>query len=252
MWRVVAQRYSKLVSVPARHRQLAAWPALAWFAVRHGMGSNIGYLSRSDPARRVAGGRAHLHALTTGAYEPSTAYLVDSELLWPIAVAAMRAGDVAVEADGLRLILPGARSSWPASLPVPKASVPERISFGAEGNGAGLLIDGWWWSEWWGTWSADENALIALPVPANERVRVTLRWQSIVRRDRPQRLRVRMGDATFHVEFPATRDVVEHSFNVRTASPLLEVELDIAERLRDPSQPHLGVALIEAIVSPVR
>lgn len=251
IWTHIPSHYRDLVSVPASHRQ-TDWPTLAWYAARNKMGANIGYLSRTVPAARLAGRRRHMDAVTSGKYDRSTVYYFPSKVLWTFSQQVMAPDDVALTADGFHLILPGARAWWRErdSEPPPEqdALLGEEIRFTSEGHGPGLLLDGWSWPEAWGTWSADKQATLVLPVPANEAVRITFAWRSIMNRARPQHVRVHLGDAVFPVEFPRTRSVIHSTFEVTSPSRALDVRLEIAEQLTILGKRPVGIGLVSAKV----
>jgi hypothetical protein len=245
IWSVIALHYRRLVSVPAYHRQ-SDWPTLAWFAARHGMGCNIGYLSRSDPATRSAGGRVHLDAVASGAYDPGTVYYFPSSMLWEVARATAGPYDLALVADGLHLLVPYGRlwTAAPADTsPIKVPALGEWIAFSG-GDSAGLLVDNWSWPEAWGTWSTARVETMVLPVPPNERVRVTFRWLSGAPKNAV--LRVHLDDQTFEMRFPRRVFERRDSFEITTRSRLLDVRFELSDLTIKPNQRPTAIGLIAA------
>lgn len=249
VWTTVATRYQRLVSVPAKHRQ-GDWPTFAWFAARHGLGSNIGYVSRNNPDTRIAGTRAHLEAIATGKLDAGTVYHFRSDLVFTVAQQALGPEDAAVIADGERLILPGGKRWVTNTLAAPQAAVPrlgETIPFNDE-NAYGLLVDGWSWTEFWGTWSLGPRSWLILPVPADERIRVTFRWRPINKRNEAQSLRVTIGGQRFTTAFSLSKKDRTHSLEVTTTSRLLDVQIEPAFHVTTPNERTRAIGLVSARV----
>jgi hypothetical protein len=260
IWPVIAQHYRRIVSVPAHHRQ-ADWPTFALFAAQHGLGSNIGYLSRSDPAAREAGERAHLQAVATGSYDPDTVYYFPSAILWTVARSTLGPDDLALTADGFHLVVPGGRR-WFSDRTGRTGSVASGagtaetsdvpglgtwLSFN-EPDTVGLFLDGWSWPEPWGTWSSSRQATLVLPVPPHERVRVTFRWRSGAPRGRAPTLRLHLGDRVFELPFPNQVRPRSDGFELITTSRLLEVQFELSQLAQHPNIRPTGVGLIAARV----
>ncbi|TMQ24257.1 MAG: hypothetical protein E6J90_08470 [Deltaproteobacteria bacterium] len=246
VWTVLGEHYARIVSVPTHNRQ-PDWPLFAWFAARHRMGTNIGYLSRVDPVAEAAVARAHIHAIGTGTYDPDTVYYVPGAEVWNIARATMGPEDVALIADGFRLIVPGGRR-WMAQPPLPPLAplwTDQWLTFNQPDH-TGLLFSGWSWWESWGTWSIGPRSRITLPAPANQRVRVSFRWFSPFSR---RRARVQIAGQRFDVAFPIRDQEVSSSFEVDATTPLLDVEIDVAGVVvRPDNQRTVGIGLVAARV----
>lgn len=248
IWTTIAQRYHDIAAVPGRYRA-PDWPTLAWYAARHRLGCNVTYVSRTNREVRLAGARAHLHAILSGSYEPGTVYYVPSTALWNVARRAMGPDDLAIVADGFQLIIPGGRALAPdPGLPPPPETplLGEWITFGDEDT-YGLLLDGWSWHEAWGTWSLGPESWLVLPAPAHERVRVTFKWISGVRK-RAQRLRVHLGDEVFDVTLARSANEQRHALEVTTTGRALDVRVEIPERIIRPNMREIGVGLVAARV----
>lgn len=252
MWSTVAQHYQRLLSVPSKYWQ-ADWPTIAWFAARHRLGCNVAYVSRTDQRLRIARARVYVDAVATGRFDRDAAYYFPSAALWSVARETMDPGDLAVVADGMHLILPGGRA-WVAVPAIPQAITPvgEWISF-ADPDSDGLLLDGWWPREAWGTWSTVGESWLALPVPRSERIRVTFRWISALPAMSAPPLRVHMAGQAFTARLPPPGVQRERSFELTTtASPLLDVRFEIDEHSeRGPNERALGLGLIAARVERV-
>jgi hypothetical protein len=242
IWNVIADHYARIASVPTHNRQ-TDWPTFAWFAARHGMGTNIGYLSRVDPRAEADAARAHVRAVGTGTYDPDTVYYLPSPQVWNVARSTMGPQDLAVIADGFHLIVPGGRR-WmtpPATLPAMEPLWTDRwLTFDRLDN-TGYLFSGWSWWESWGTWSVGPRSRIALPVPPGQRVRVSFRWFSPTS---GRHARVQIEGQDFEVTFPTLNQEVRSSFEVQTTSSLLDVQIEVARVVVRPNnQRTVGVGL---------
>jgi hypothetical protein len=247
IWNQIGAHYARIVSVPAKNRQ-PDWPTFAWFAAQHSMGTNIGYMSRIDPEAQAAANRRYIDAIATGAFDPRTAYYVPSPEVWDVARSTMGPQDLAVVADGYRLILPGARR-WAAAPPAAPSTPPawshDWRLFNAPDH-TGLLFSGWSWWESWGTWSIAPHATLVLPVPPNQDVRISFRWFCTPLQDR---IRLRLGSQAFDVRFPGPDQEILSSFDIRTTSALLAVELDLPSAIVRPNnQRTVGIGLVGARV----
>ncbi|HEX8115167.1 MAG TPA: DUF6311 domain-containing protein [Kofleriaceae bacterium] len=230
IWAVIAQHYRSIISVPAYHRQ-ADWPTFAWFAARNRLGSDIAYSSRNNPAVRQAGTRAHLDAVASGHYDPQTVYYFPSSDLWTVARGTMGPQDLAVVADGYHLVLPGGRAWVAAAPPAAPPGVPRLgtwIPF-SPSDATGLLVDGWSWPEKWGTWSIEPLPSLVLPVPPNERVRVSFQWQVAGLPQQARTMCVFLDDEMFPVRFLRRYFRQKNSFEVTTRGPLLTVRLGFTD-----------------------
>ncbi|HEX8106483.1 MAG TPA: hypothetical protein VF516_02095, partial [Kofleriaceae bacterium] len=103
------------------------------------------------------------------------------------------------------------------------------------------------WGEAWGTWSADRDPELALPVPAGERVQVTFRWLATAPRGVAQSARVYLDDQPFDAAIATDGHDHEASFEVTTRRPWLAVRLDIAHPVEAGGR-LLGVGLEAARV----
>ena len=247
IWPVIAQHDRNLVSVPSKNRQVD-WPTFAWFAARHRLGTDIGYLARANPAVGEAGERAHLDAVRTGHYDPHTVYYFPDAVLWDVARETMGPRDLAVVADGYDLILPGG-TAW-TTRPQPPAApgVPElgrSIRFNTTGT-AGLLIDGWSWTESWGTWGTSKDAELVLPVPPHEPVDVMITWIS----GRRGMVTIRVDGRSHAVWVP--REGVTHTdtFRLTPTDPLVDVHLSVPWLPIRPNVREVSVGIVSARIEP--
>lgn len=246
IWKVIGDHYARIVSVPPKNRQ-PDWWVFAWFAARHGMGTDLAYLSRTDPVAQAEAEHRYVQALATGKLDPDTVYYLPGPTIWDVARSTMGPEDLAVIADGFHLIMPGGRR-W-ASPPPPPGAQPawtdQWIPFNKP-ESSEFLFSGWSWWESWGTWSVGQRSTMVLPVPANQRVRVTFRWSSLI----PEGgTRLRLGSEVFDVKFPLSHRETRRSFEVQTTSPLLHVAIETPGMTVVPSnQRALAIGMIAARV----
>jgi hypothetical protein len=247
-WSVIAQHYREIVSVPSTTHQ-DGWPTISWFAAEHRLGTNVVYVSRYDWPRVAAATRRRSVGWRTGKYDANTAYIFPSEAVWELARHTIGPDDLAVVADGFHLILPGGRkwSSGSSDPPQPR-DVPligQWISF-VDDASTGLMLEGWSWHEWWGTWTDGEHSWLVLPVPANERVRVTFRWTARAPRNMQQAVRVQLGESMFDVTFN-DKEEREDTFEVFSPTSLLDVRLRVASPLPRRHVRNYGVKELRSI-----
>ena len=110
LWERAAESgYTRLRAIPEQVGFGSDWKDPGYFAVTHGLDTDIAYLARIDPERlQMLRTRAE-HVLATGAFEPRTIYLLDvySALR---AVAHLGPDDLLVTVDGRNVLLPGGRA----------------------------------------------------------------------------------------------------------------------------------------------
>jgi hypothetical protein len=243
IWPEIAQHYTTLVSVPAKYWQ-GDWETITWFAARNGLGTNVAYVSRSDARRREQAGRARIDAVAGGHFDAHTVYYFPTSVLWDVARRTMAPQDLAVVADGLHLVLPGARAwSQRPPPPAPSEHLGDWISF-ADADHDGLLIDGWWPIEKWGTWSVAGDSWLVLPVPPHTRVRITMRY-SASPRAAGETAHIRSPHDVFELRLPRSGVERRYSFETTTDGPLLtvHVETPVPRRLA-PNERVLGIGLV--------
>lgn len=247
IWNVLAAHYARIVSVPPRNRQIG-WPMFAWFAARHHMGTNIGYLSRIDPKVQAAAVQGYIQSVATGVFDPETVYYLPSPALWGVARSTMGPQDLAIVADGFQLIVPGGRrwTAAPSSSPPTEPVWNDQWLLFNHPDTAGVLFSGWSWGESWGTWSLGRRARVVLPVPPHQRIRVSFRWFSP---SNGRRARLQLGTQAAEVTFPVRDQEVRSSFEVETTSSLLDVQIEIPEVVVRPNnQRTVGIGIVAARV----
>ncbi len=97
--RAAAAGYDRLRAIPIEGGFGSDWRAPGYYAVTHGMDTDIAYLGRVDPAARAALAASKAALLETGAFEPRTLYLLEV----PAALATMahlEPGDLLATIDG--------------------------------------------------------------------------------------------------------------------------------------------------------
>ena len=97
--RTAAAGYDRLRAIPNETGFGSDFLAPGYYAVTHGMDTDIAYLGRLDPAAEAALAATKAGQLDTGAFEPRTLYLLDV----PAALAVMAhlaPGDLLATIDG--------------------------------------------------------------------------------------------------------------------------------------------------------
>jgi hypothetical protein len=247
IWSQIAAHYTRIVSVPVQNRQ-RDWPTFAWFAAQHHMATDIGYMSRIDPLAQAEANRRYIAAVATGTFDPDTAYYVPSSEVWDVGRSTMGPQDLAIVADGYHLILPGARrwTTAPPAAPLGEPAWTDRWLLFNSPDHTGLLFFGWSWWESWGTWSIGPQARLVLPVPPNQRVRISFRWFSGAPRTR---MRLLLDARAFDVRFPTANQEVRSSFEIQTTTALLDVRIEIPSVVVRPNnQRSFGIGLVGARV----
>jgi hypothetical protein len=248
VWSVIAQHYQQIVSVPSSAHQ-TGWPTIAWFAAKHGLGTNVVYVSRYDWPRVAAATQQRSVGWRTGSFETGSVYMFPSESVWNLARQTLRPTDLAIVADGFNLILPNGRRWYSIKAePAPPKDVPllgDWISF-ADVGAAGLMLEGWSWQEWWGTWTDGAHAWLVLPVPANERVRVTFRWSARAPRNVQQLVRLELGGSTFDVTFRDGEER-EDTFEAISSTGILDVRIHVTSPLPRRHVRNYGVKELRSI-----
>jgi hypothetical protein len=93
---------------------------------------------------------------------------------------------------------------------------------------------------------------MTLPVPPNERVRVTFKWMTHAPLGTVQPVRVRLDDRTFDVRLPRPDIAREQTFEVMTTKRLLDIHFEVPPiKPHTPNERDFGIALIAARVQRV-
>jgi hypothetical protein len=110
----------------------------------------------------------------------------------------------------------------------------------------GLLIDGWWPMEAWGTWSVAGDSWLVLPVPPRTRVRISLRYSASATAA-GKTARVRAGSERYELPLPRTGVERRHWFEATSEGPLLALHIETPMPSDVPPNARaLGIGLVAA------
>jgi hypothetical protein len=122
------------------------------------------------------------------------------------------------------------------------------ISFADKAPGRAFLHRGWSWGEAWGTWSAEPDTLLALPVPPGERLEIAFRWLSTAPPGSDQGARGSLDDQPIYVHFPAPDKEQEDKYEITSKKGWVILRLAIDHPVQASDGRTLGVGLISARV----
>ena len=175
-WITAGHRYKNIVT----DDYYGVWEDFGVFASENHMATSITHLARSDKNKA-----SHFfHEINRQLYEtkldPSNLYILRD---WKNAVdkasyARIKFNpkeDLLARIDGFNVLAPGWKtcSTCPQINPdleltqlAPKTKINQLIEFNKSGNGrAQFILNGWGYTEDWGTWAIEPSASIVLPIP---------------------------------------------------------------------------------------
>ena len=175
-WIAAGQRYKNVVT----DNYYGVWEDFGVFASQNRMATSITHLARSDENKASE----FFHAINKQLYEtnldPNNLYILRD---WKSAVdkasyARVKFNpkeDLLAYIDGFTVLAPGWKtcSTCPQinrdlelTQLAPKININQLIEFTKAGNGrAQFILNGWGYTEDWGTWAIEPSALIVLPIP---------------------------------------------------------------------------------------
>ena len=107
LWeRAAAAGYDRIRSIPVDEGYGSDWKAFGYFAVTHGMDTDIAYLGRVDSEALGALRTREQEVLASGAFEPRTIYVLDVRASL-LASGHAGPGDLITVVDGRIVFLPG-------------------------------------------------------------------------------------------------------------------------------------------------
>jgi hypothetical protein len=178
-WEAAADRYTVVRRLPARVSG-EGWERIAWYAARHGMGTDAVKLARVDWRSLSGSERLHRERLLLGRPDPNALYVLSDEYAHLARAGLSNPADVLVRADGYNVLAP----SWGRALPLgalvlePSASrfqLPFSTDFASEDGGRLLLGDGWHTNEKGPVRAGEDEATLFVPTGApSQGVQVTL------------------------------------------------------------------------------
>ncbi len=182
-WNEAASRYKRVRLLPTR--VLApGWEAIAFYAQRHGMGTDAVQLARVNWKIFNRLRTAQRIGLLRGRPEEDTLYIVD-ERFADLAIQAARPGDAVFALDGYRIFAPG----WGAAVPLgavdlravpPQPGSIRSLPFSSglhEDAAARLLLGEGWRQNADGVSIADSTA--TLFVPRGDATELALDWRAV-------------------------------------------------------------------------
>ena len=173
-WGDAAGRYQKVIRVPGKNIA-NQWEVFADYAAKNRQATNFTFLSRVDQKKLDDSNRLLLASISSGTLEKDTLYIFESWKLNPLDIQFNSSSDLLGQADGYIFLAPQWRlrarekEYWDVKILknlAPEVSIGEVIDFSRNGLGRDLfLLDGWGYSEDWGTWSDGSSATMRLPMP---------------------------------------------------------------------------------------
>jgi hypothetical protein len=177
-WVDAASQYKKVIRVPAQNIA-NRWEVFADYAAKNKQATNFAFLSRVDQEKLDDFNRLILSRMASGSVDKDSLYIFENWKLNPIHIKFNSSSDLLGYVDGYVFLAPEwqLKSSEKEYGDVkildnlaPKVNVGEVIDFSKKGNGREMfLLDGWGYSEDWGTWSDGSLASMRLPIPAGRK-----------------------------------------------------------------------------------
>jgi len=173
-WDDASSQYKKVVRVPAKNIS-NQWEVFADYAAKNKKATNFAFLSRVDQEKLDNSNKQLLRVIASGSFDKDSLYIFENWKLNPMDIQFNASNDLLGYADGYVFLAPQWRlkSGQKDYIDVkvldnlaPKVAAGELIDFSKKGNGRDLfLLDGWGYSEDWGTWSEGSVAIMRLPIP---------------------------------------------------------------------------------------
>jgi hypothetical protein len=187
-WENAASHYRNIVIAPPPNPTALSmhltdmhenWWLFALFAAKHHMGSNSVAMSRVDNEALAKSILQFDKKMKSGNWDPMTLYILDDWRLHPnlSPIQFNPSTDLLARIDDFNVLAPGWKncaSCKPFSnfteleTLTPLTYLNQVISFGnSSGSRKNYLLEGWAFSEGWGTWSNGRLAKLVLPLPKN-------------------------------------------------------------------------------------
>lgn len=175
-WEEAAVRYQKVRYIPPGNLT-PEWMNLGYFAGTQGLATDAVYLARIG-SEAVANARSKAQdILKNDNFDHDTLYILDDNSFRQAVISVDKNSSLLAKIDGFNVVAPGwqscedctpIESTITLSDLVPTLNLNERVLFNNQGNGVNYLVDGWFVSEDWGTWSSGSSANILFPIPPRQ------------------------------------------------------------------------------------
>jgi hypothetical protein len=156
------------------------WEDFGIYASTSGMATNITHLARTDASKQSAFNQKIAHELYSGPLNLSTLYILgewknapDKESYNSIRYNPQT--DLLASINGFNVLAPGWKNcknclqidkSMELKQLAPSLKIGEIIQFTKAGNGRSkFMLNGWGYTEDWGTWAIEPTAKVVLPMP---------------------------------------------------------------------------------------
>ena len=175
-WEEAAVRYQKVRYISPGNLT-PEWMNLGYFAGTQGLATDAVYLARIG-SEAVANARSKAQdILKNDNFDHDTLYILDDNSFRQAVISVDKNSSLLAKIDGFNVVAPGwqscedctpIESTITLSDLIPTPNINERILFNNQGNGVNYLVDGWFVSEDWGTWSSGSSANILFPIPPRQ------------------------------------------------------------------------------------
>ncbi len=171
-WAEAARFYKKLRVLPFGN-QREHWAALGYYALRHGLSTDVVYLARVDLRAQEELQRKGRETIELARFDRDTLYVLQDATVAQVAPRIDAAADLLTKVDGLWVVAPGwiaegrIREVDAAPVSAQDPLSPDRVvSFAKDELGILHLGSGWSVPEEWGVWSIARDVTLRLPVDA--------------------------------------------------------------------------------------
>jgi hypothetical protein len=166
------------------------WEDFGIFASRHKMATNMTYMARVDGAKEIDFLQSIGDQLYKGPLNPQSLYILRD---WKNAPDKANYNflqynpdiDLLANVDGFNILAPGWKNCQSCqqierglelSQLVPTLTIRQEVEFSKAGNGrAKFMLNGWGYTEDWGTWAVLPAASVVLPMPKGEPTRLIIK-----------------------------------------------------------------------------
>ncbi|MCE7530521.1 hypothetical protein [Polynucleobacter sp. IMCC 29146] len=171
-WVMAGMRYKNVVMV----ENPANWGVFGVFAAQYGMATNMVHLARKDDAKLLENLMRINQELLQLSSSFDTLYIFRDWKEDPRQVNFDPKKDLFARIDGFNILAPAWKSCKECKLLnqgleiqnlAPILILSQPIIFSSKGDGREkYMLEGWGYTEGWGTWATDTNAKLIFPVPA--------------------------------------------------------------------------------------
>jgi hypothetical protein len=171
-WKDAAGNYNKVIRVPGKNIA-NQWEIFADYAAKNHQATNFTFLARIDQEKLNYSNKLLMDSIVQGSFDRDSLYIFESWKINPLEARFNPSRDLLGYADGYVFLAPDwqSKSNFKGYEDVriiqkiaPEIAIGSAIDFSKNGLGRELfLLDGWGYSEDWGTWSDGSSASIRLP-----------------------------------------------------------------------------------------